>query len=178
MAKDRRPDRSRSLGDLPSDVEVTILSSASGPTLRERIAHVALVAQTRAIVGLVLVIAAAGALVAGLALGDRGSGGRGPTTQAHDEGAAGVAAAYGYPLRCLTITISQADPTYARADLGHTGTCWRYQGDVTAVFHRVDGAWRALLRGGSYSCPVASLPRAVQADLAVCPQTTGPPGLV
>jgi hypothetical protein len=165
-------------GDSPSDVEVTIVSSASGPAPRERIAGVARAAGTPAIIGLVLAIAAAGALVAGLSKGDQGGGGARLTVQAHDRGPAGVAAAYGYPLRCLSITISRADATYARADLGHTGSCWRYRGDVIAVFHRVDGTWRALLRGSRYSCPVATLPAAVQADLFVCPETNGPPGLV
>lgn len=178
MARKRTPDRSPPLDDPPPSVEVTILSGASGPTPRERIAAGARTAPRRWVIGFVLVIVAAGALIATSLPAESGSGAQGVSARAHEPGAAGVAAAYGYPLRCLTVTFSRVDADYARADVEHTGQCWRYRGDVLAVFKRVAGAWRALLRGGIYSCPVGGMPAAVQLDLAVCPQTKGPLGLV
>ena len=88
---------------------------------------------------------------------------------ARESGAAGVAAAYGYPSRCLSVTIAPADPSYARADYNRVSACGRYDGTVTAVFHRVDGEWRPVLDATGYSCPIASLPRAVMSELDVCP---------
>ena len=84
-------------------------------------------------------------------------------------GAAGVAAAYHYPLRCLSVTTAASDRAYARAELDRASPCWRYGAYVTAIFHRADGAWRLVLDAGSYTCPVVALPRVVQAQLAVCP---------
>jgi hypothetical protein len=86
---------------------------------------------------------------------------------ARTPGSPGVAAAYGFPLRCLTITIPPQHPAYARADFNHT-ECGRFDGYVTAIFHRVDGDWRPVLEALGYACPVAGLPAAVQADLSVC----------
>jgi hypothetical protein len=88
---------------------------------------------------------------------------------ARESGAAGVAAAYGYPPRCLSVTIAAADPAYARADYNRVSACGRYDGTVTAIFHRVDGEWRPVLDATGYSCPIASLPRAVINELDVCP---------
>jgi hypothetical protein len=88
---------------------------------------------------------------------------------ARQSGAAGVAAAYGYPPRCLSVTIAAADPAYARADYNRVSACGRYDGTVTAIFHRVDGEWRAVLDATGYSCPIPSLPRAVLSELDVCP---------
>jgi hypothetical protein len=89
-------------------------------------------------------------------------------------GAAAVAAAYRYPLACLSVTISASDPAYARAELDRASPCWRYGGYVTAIFHRTDGAWRLVLDVGSYPCPVRSLPAVVQAQLGVCPSIPAP----
>jgi hypothetical protein len=88
---------------------------------------------------------------------------------ARESGPAGVAAAYGYPPRCLSVTIAPADPSYARADYNRVSACGRYDGTVTAIFHRVDGEWRPVLDAIGYSCPIASLSRAVASELAVCP---------
>jgi hypothetical protein len=92
-----------------------------------------------------------------------------PSALARDPGPAGVAAAYGYPLRCLSVTISTRDPAYARADFDRGTQCGRFHLYVTAIFRRVDGRWQRALISVGYSCPVASLPRAVQTQLAVCP---------
>jgi len=88
---------------------------------------------------------------------------------AREPGPAGVAAAYGYPLRCLTVTIAPANRSYARADYNRVSACGRYDGTVTAIFHRVDREWRPVLDATGYSCPIASLSRAVATELAVCP---------
>jgi hypothetical protein len=84
-------------------------------------------------------------------------------------GPAGVAAAYGYPLRCLSVAIALHDPRFARADFDHAVPCGRYTGFVTAIFRRADGEWVPVLKATSYPCPVRSLPVRVQAELGVCP---------
>jgi hypothetical protein len=88
---------------------------------------------------------------------------------AGDSGPVGVAAAYGYPLRCLSVTIAPGHRSYARADYNRVSACGRYDGTVTAIFHRVAGEWRPVLDATGYSCPIASLSRAVAAELDVCP---------
>jgi hypothetical protein len=60
------------------------------------------------------------------------------------------------------------DPTYARADFNRASPCGRYDGIATAIFHRAEGVWRPALVAAEYSCPVRSLPRAVQVGLGVC----------
>lgn len=88
---------------------------------------------------------------------------------ARDSGPAGVAAAYGYPLPCLSVTIAPGHRSYARADYNRVSACGRYDGTVTAIFHRVDGEWRPVLDATGYACPIASMSRAVAAELDVCP---------
>ena len=83
-------------------------------------------------------------------------------------GAPTVAAAYGYPPRCLAVSFAKSDPSYARADFEHDMACGRFSGYATAIFHRLDSGWRPALLALSYSCPVTSLPRAVQVELGVC----------
>jgi hypothetical protein len=105
--------------------------------------------------------------VATVWLGDRHVGSRVVST-AREPGPAGVAAAYGYPLRCLRVTIVAADDNYARADFNHLSPCGRYTWYPTAIFHYDSGAWRPVLDAAAYSCPVHSLPAAVQTELEVC----------
>jgi hypothetical protein len=88
--------------------------------------------------------------------------------RARATGPAGVAAAYGYPLECLSVAIAVHDPRFARADFDHAVPCGRYAGEVTAIFRRVDGAWMPVLEATSYPCPVRSLPEPVQVELGVC----------
>ncbi len=103
-----------------------------------------------------------------------GHAGRGPagahafSPRARLPGAAGVAAAYGYPSRCVIVTIT-ADGAFARADFSHTNVCGRWAGDPTAIFHRTRGTWRRVLDAVSYRCPVEALPGVVQRHLSVCP---------
>jgi hypothetical protein len=113
------------------------------------------------------IVAAAGALLAGVLLATGSVGQRASTSPAGPQAA--VAAAYRYPVNCLTVTIATSDPTYARAELDRASPCWRYGAYVTVIFHRVAGRWREVLDSARYSCPVASLPAVVQAQLGVCP---------
>lgn len=110
---------------------------------------------------LALALGLSAALLAG---GRSASLGRGPAGSDRP-GAAGVAAAYGHPRRCLTITVLFP---YARADFDRRNMCGRYAGDSTAIFRRVDGAWRTVLDAVLYTCPAAGVPRSVQAALGIC----------
>jgi hypothetical protein len=136
--------------------------------MRNRIAHLP-IPDARTVIAIGVLAMAIAALVVHASLTVRGGSGRRVDSQARAAGPAGVAAAYGYPLRCLAVTIAPHDPRYARADFDRAVRCGRYDGYATAIFHRVDGAWVRALDSSSYSCPVPSLPSAVQADLAICP---------
>lgn len=111
----------------------------------------------------------AGAIAATVALGVGSRLFTASHTGIHDRGPAGVAAAYGYPSRCLSVTIPLHDPTFARADFNRAAPCGRYGGDPTAIFHWTGGAWRPVLDAVAYRCPVAAVPPAVEAALEVCP---------
>jgi hypothetical protein len=114
---------------------------------------------------LVLVIVAAAVTW----LDDQGFGPRPSANPAASQsGPSGVAAAYGYPLGCLSVTILATDRTYARADFNHLSGCGRYTWYPTAIFQYVSGRWQPILDAVEYQCPVASLPRVVQVQLAVC----------
>jgi hypothetical protein len=84
-------------------------------------------------------------------------------------GSQSVSSAYGYPARCLAVTVDPSDRAYARADFDRRRECGRWHGYTTAIFHRLDGRWREVLDTSNYSCPVSSLPKVVQEQLAVCP---------
>jgi hypothetical protein len=90
---------------------------------------------------------------------------------AGEGGSPGVAAAYGYPTRCLSVTIASSDHAFARADFNHASPCGQYAGYPTAIFHVVRGSWRPVLEAVSYPCPATGIPPAVQRELSVCPQT-------
>jgi hypothetical protein len=95
-------------------------------------------------------------------------GGRLGNRLAYERGPAGVAAAYGYPLRCLSVTILTADHVYARADFNRLSPCGRYTGNPTAIFRYYAGRWRLSLHAVAYSCPVDSMPVVAQRKLGVC----------
>jgi hypothetical protein len=163
---DLRSDRGRAPADLPSDVQITVtVRGARGHPLRERLAGKRVPAALRTVVALALGVAAVGAIIVaalGALHGDRASVPVGaPVAGARAAGPAGVAAAYGYgyPFRCLSITISASDPDFARAHVDHTSTCARYRGYVNASFHRVDGVWRLVLDEGQLFVPNALLDR-------------------
>jgi hypothetical protein len=169
MAKREEHDRSGGALDPPQVLAVEIVTPVNPdrPTPRERIAAVHGPARRRPIVALALLIAIVGAGTAALAGVDLRGGRARPL--ARERGPEGVAAAYGYPLRCLSVTILAGNRAYARADFNHVSACGRYTGYSTAIFHRVSGAWRPVLNAVSYVCPVAMLPPGVQARLGVCP---------
>lgn len=100
-------------------------------------------------------------------------GDRSPAGATRQRGPAGIAAAYGYPLRCLSVTILATDRAYARADFDHLSRCGRYTWYPTAIFHYAAGRWRIVLDAINYVCPVASLPRLVQSELGVCDLSGG-----
>ena len=125
----------------------------------------------RARVLALLVVAAAGiaATLASVATDGGSSAPRRVDTRVRESGATGVAAAYGYPPRCISVTISTIDPSFARADFDHRSPCGRYAGYSTAIFRRVDQEWQPVLEAVSYPCPVGRIPPAVQRELGVCP---------
>jgi len=91
---------------------------------------------------------------------------RAQAAQADEAGPAGVAAAYHYPLACLSVTIAAADPAYAAARLNRASPCWRYGVYSTTIFHRVAGKWRLVTSGAS--CSIASIPTVVRAEVGLC----------
>jgi hypothetical protein len=162
-------------GEPPAAVEITVFQAPRGPTVRARIARIAgsrALRSGRVIIGvgvaIVVAVAIAGFVTDAISGGGGGSAQTGGA-QARAPGAAGVAAAYGYPLYCLRITIALDDPTFARADFDHAVQCGRYTGYPTAIFHRSRGIWVPVLDAIAYVCPVRSLPLGVQVELAVCP---------
>jgi hypothetical protein len=173
IGKDEVPDRSSEPSDLPEVilVEITVLPDPDARTLRERIAAIPKVARWSAVVALAVLAAI---LAPAVTLpGDRDGGRRVVSALARERGPAGVAAAYGYPRRCLSITIVGNGQRYARADFNHTSPCGRFTGYSTAIFLRVMGVWRPVLDVTGYVCPVTSLPTDVQTQLSVCPQPSG-----
>jgi hypothetical protein len=147
-------------------VEVVDYWDRDPRTVREWIGALPL-PRGRAVVALA-VVAAVLATGAGAIIGPRNGQRQRVSGVAREPGAAGVAAAYGYPLRCLSVTFLVPDRDYARADFNHS-YCGRYTWDPTAIFHRTAGAWRPMLNAVQYHCPVGSLPAAVQTQLGVCP---------
>ncbi len=149
------------------EIRVAEVAAPHGSGARERIGA----APWRTLWALVLGIAALAAALGGLGWPFAPSPTRRSpalTAAARAPGPVGVAGAYGYSARCLSITIPAIDPTYARADFDRREACGRYGGYPTAIFHRSQGAWRVVLDAAAYSCPVASIPPAVQATLGVC----------
>jgi hypothetical protein len=172
MGKNEAPDHSSESSDLPEVilVEIRVLRDPDAGTCRERIVAIQKVTRWPTIVALVLL--ASILAMAGTLLGGPDGARHVVSAMARERGPAGVAAAYGYPLRCLSITILATDQAYARADFNHLRPCGRFTGYSTAIFHRVTGAWRPVLDAAGYVCPVTSLPVNVQTELGVCLQPT------
>lgn len=162
MGRNEAPDRSSESSDLPEVilVEIRVLGDPDARASRKRLVR------WPAIVALVLLVAILA--MAGTLQGGPDGARHVVSALARERGPAGVAAAYGYPLRCLSITILATDQAYARADFNHLRPCGRFTGYSTAIFHRVMGAWRPVLDAAGYVCPVASLPVDVQTELGVC----------
>jgi hypothetical protein len=148
----------RELTDPPSVVQVTVLPAAR----RRQTAQLWITSRARGTAIALLLVAAIGTAAA------LASGSELTAAPRHQPRPLTVAAAYGHPSRCLVVTISSTDPAYARADFDRGEPCGRYGGYVTAIFRHVGAAWRPVLVGVSYSCPVAALPAPVQEELDVC----------
>ena len=164
------PEGMRGGADPPSEVEITVLRDPAARRAAQRVADMTRRPSTHPIVALgpaITVIAVIAAIAAGGLLGE--PRGRAQQSAADQQGAAGVAAASGYPLPCLSVTIAATDHSYARADFNRSSACGRYDGSATAIFHRSGGIWRAVLNASSYRCPLPDVPREVQTELAVCP---------
>jgi hypothetical protein len=158
--------------DSPSEVRITVLQDPDDRSrwsdLRARRGG-SRVSRRVYVMGVVVAAAiAAAAIVATASVGGvavrpheaKGTGEGRPT---------GVAAAYGYPARCVSVTIAPSDHAFARADFNHGSACGRFAGDPTAIFHVVQGAWRPVLEAVTYPCPAVGIPSAVQRELEVCP---------
>jgi hypothetical protein len=153
VANQRTSDVSRRPAVEPSQVQISItVAPGRGARIRPRLARRGPLVGVRAVSGLLLAITALGAAAAGALEGARGSS-RDRASPANHAEAAGVAAAYGYPLRCLTVTISASYPAYAAAHVDRGRGCARYHGYVNASFHRIDGSWRLLLDEGQLFVP-------------------------
>ncbi len=83
-------------------------------------------------------------------------------------GPGGVAAAYGYPLGCLSVTILPTDRAYARAVLSHAAGCGRITGYAPAIFHYVAGRWQLVPDAIGYMCFRGAVPPAVERGFALC----------
>lgn len=117
----------------------------------------------------VVVVVAIAALTAIIALDGGGHAPQRGNPRARESGVTGVAAAYGYPSSCLSVTFSTLDRAFARADFDHASQCGRYTGYSTAIFQRRNQEWRPVLEALGYRCPVARIPPGVQRELGVCP---------
>jgi hypothetical protein len=156
--------------DPPSEVRITVLQEPGDRSLFARLRVRSPKPQRRRpyVVAVLVVVAAVAAIAATISSGPAGRS----RSRAREGVATGVAAAYGYPARCLSVTISSVDPAFARADFNHASPCGRYAGYPTAIFHVVQGSWRPVVVAVSYPCPAKGIPAAVQAQLAVCPGAT------
>jgi hypothetical protein len=70
---------------------------------------------------------------------------RSSVTVTQKRGPAKVAAAYGYPLRCLSGASLAADDAYPRADLKHLILCGQYPGYPAEGFRDLTQARRPML---------------------------------
>jgi hypothetical protein len=147
-------------------VEVTVPTRADSPRRASKRGRVLLA---------LCAIGAVGILVAFAAVWSGGGGAR------HGDavtipGANGVAAAYGYPLGCMSVTILAADRTYARADLSHTIGCGQETGYAPAIFHYAAGRWRLVPDAIGYMCNPHAMPAVVAQGLDLCVGSVVPPG--
>lgn len=170
MAWRRSPARGRRPAEPPPEVQVSVVYSRRGRTVRRRIAHSMALNRGRVVAACAVALVAGTVILAAAVLEGRSAGGASAAGAAElrNPGPAGVAAAYRYPANCLSVSFAPAARSYARARLDRASPCWRYGVWVTAVFHREDGIWHQVLDAASYSCPVRSIPRLVERQLGIC----------
>jgi hypothetical protein len=121
MARHVTPADGRSPANPPSVVQVSVVVSRRGPTLRE--AMMAGTVLTRGLAALLAVlIATAAAILTLVALQGLGAGSAGPVEPLRDGGQAGVSAAYRNTATCLSV--ARVSRSSARLDRVHR--CWPY----------------------------------------------------
>jgi hypothetical protein len=76
------------------------------------------------------------------------------------------------PGSCLIVRLAASNPRYGDVRPRLTSACLRWAFNGTNVLQRVsDDKWKVLFEGSSYHCPLPHVPREVQRDLGVCPET-------
>lgn len=147
MARARRDDHRRPIGDLDARVDITVVPGPRGPTLWERIARGR---NRRAIACLAAATVAAGALVAGVSVTGRGGARRllpttvlpntvlrptylRPTGPAAAPAASAHPPASAYPLRCLSLLIAMHDPSLMNAAFDRNLPCGHPRGPYTLI---------------------------------------------
>jgi len=156
------------VADAPSNVQITVVADPAARPLRERISHTLTPRRAGGLCGLAVVVAVTVAVLAVASSGGRGGAAPRTGSTPRDRGTAGVATAAGLPPRCAAVTMLENDPTYARADFNRASPCARHDAIATAIVHRAGGLWRSAMLAVEHSCPIRSLPRAVQVQLGVC----------
>jgi hypothetical protein len=82
--------------------------------------------------------------------------------------ARGVAKKMGVPVRCATIRVSTVSERWASARIKLADKrCERWAVDGMAIFKRRRRAWRFVVAGSAFDCPVRQVPRRVQRDLKI-----------
>lgn len=168
MAPNRQPEVRDRRPDLPYQVSITVAHVPTDRARRLREMGAKLVSarwSVRAVLALAAATLAAAMLAAAMLVAvvtvllqsgpTHPSGGAAGATQR--AAADAVAAAFGYPHRCLNIAISAAEPDYASAHVDRSGACADYHGYVNASFHRVHGVWRLVLDEGQLFVPNSRL---------------------
>jgi hypothetical protein len=161
MAKETTLSRSGAEADVPWEVQitVTVVSHRRCRSLRGLFLGTKSVVAV-CVVGFGLAAAASGAMIFGAAQGgDRHPPNRIDAARRDRAAVAEVAAAYGYPPRCMSVTIAAGARTYAQAELDGRRACAAYHGYVNATFHRVNGKWRLVLDEGQLFVPNKLLTR-------------------
>jgi hypothetical protein len=169
MPEARPPAPRDRLAEPTTGVEISVVVHRDRGRLRRRVHEIRFPRHQSFVAILVLMAGALGAVVSDVPVTRAGGAQRPVNPRASERGAPGVAAADGHPLRCLSITIAPHHPAYARADFNDAVACGRFGGYATAIFRRVRGMWRPALYTLHFSCPAPYVPRAIQAELAVCP---------
>jgi hypothetical protein len=126
VARPITPASERSPADPPLEVQVSVVVSRRGRTLREAIAQGTLLTRGRAIALMAVAIAAAVAILALAALQGSGTGSAGSAnaSQVRDAGAERVSGAY--RATCLTVAFESADRSHTRARPDRVIRCWPY----------------------------------------------------
>lgn len=168
MADQSAPDNPGAVGESPILVRVTIERGTPRGATRGRSRLLGLLGAIIAVVAMAFFAGAAVTAVSSHLPKSAERPLRAQAPQARNAGPVGVAAAYRYPLACLSVTIATADPAFAAARLNRASPCWRYGVYAIAIFHRVAGVWRMAPEASGASCATTSIPANVRAQLGLC----------